>query len=635
MAMATSRPNTENDNSRLVELRESNNTTIGLTTQDPAQFSAPSAPKRYALPKDWEQHRERIRQLYLEENKPLKEVMIILRQDVGHIGSIKQYKNKLREWKFDTKYKRHQTSRTRNNRRPKRQGTVAGPSQASTANNFQPQFSVAPGHNSIRSDVFDNPNVDDNTLPALDVGLADNHVPQDNDFGTYKTHLDGHVDAANVADQSDPFAGETITDYLYFEPADMEHATEAIIKDSDASQVFASLYQTLENQDIDPPVVNAASTITQTSHTRQASLSPLARSLALSQAVGIRSGRSATPPLSIPERIFSLAQRHIETSFTYGIWKLDSSGLCTSMTCVKEDIELPETFFDLVRSAVLLFQQGSNPEAYHVVSKAFALVKPILKSGNVRALNFFWTSVVFLVQFGQELILVGLIKHIYDMANIILHPEHPVVQMFKLLTRIDVWELESLVHNTWQITADAFQKQLPKLHPEYVRHQCDLIFRVYGTRDAVAAEGQLRQLLKSCQEIPQTQELSHMTVLNALGYNFMNSKDWKQAVDIGLTLEERARLADDMDLLVYQIGGMEIQARAFNELDLIKPAVKCLSQATPLIAKQWGDDDPWRIELMVLQENWLRGDGQTEVADRLKADISDIAQRIDDDSVEI
>jgi hypothetical protein len=348
-------------------------------------------------------------------------------------------------------------------------------------------------------------------------------------------------------------------------------------------------------------------------------------------AVGIRSGRSATPPISIAERIFSLAQRHIETSFTYGVWKLDSKNVCTSMTCTSEEMDLPETYFDHVRSAVLLFQQGAITEGQHVVSKAFALVKPILKCGNVRALNFFWTSVVFLIQFDHANIVVSLIRYIHEMAKIVLHPEHPVVQMFRLLTRTNVLEVEALVHKTWQITADAFQKQLPKLHPEYVRHQCDLIYRMYGTRDVATAERRLQQLLKECEELPQTPEVSHMTVLNALGYNFMNSKDWVQAVNIGQKLEERAQLAQDVDLLVYQIGGMEIQGRAFNELKLFMPAVKCMRQATPLIAKQWGVDDPWRIELMILQQTWLRENGEIKAADELKAEISSITERINTD----
>jgi hypothetical protein len=77
--------NASDASSRLVELLDCDEKT-GLTTEEPAQLGAPSAPKRYALPTDWEQHKGTIRQLYLDENKPLREVMAIMLQDYGHFG---------------------------------------------------------------------------------------------------------------------------------------------------------------------------------------------------------------------------------------------------------------------------------------------------------------------------------------------------------------------------------------------------------------------------------------------------------------------------------------------------------------------------------------------------------------------
>ncbi|KAH8711753.1 hypothetical protein HC256_008567 [Beauveria bassiana] len=461
---------------------------------DSVQLSAASAPKRYALPTDWDQHKETIRRLYLDENEPLKEVMAIMGRDYGHFGSIKQYKNKLREWGFDTKYKRHQPSRKRKYKRPSRQSVDA--------------FRAV--------DYLSNaPSVEDDDDQACQAAFAQ---------GT-----------------------STLS------------ATRQVSTDFNKGRQASHRHRTYR---------------------------------ASSCTVGIQVGRSATPPMSLPERIFSLAQQHIETSFTYEVWKVVDGNVQTITARTKGELELPESYFDLVRSAVLLFEQGSTVDGCHVLSKAFALVRPILKNGN---------------------------------------RGHPVAQMFKLLTQIDVLELEHLVHNAWQITTDAFQKQLPNLHPEYVRHQCDLIFRIYGKRDALTAERRLCQLLKNCEDTAQTLEISHLTVLNALGYNFMNSKDWVKAVNIGQKLEERAQLAQDIDLLVYQIGGMEIQARAFNELKLTMPAVKCLKQATRLIADEWGKTDPWRIELMALQQLYLREGGEIKEAADLQAEISRITERIDAD----
>lgn len=70
----------------LVELSDGDETR-GLTTEDPAHLGAPSKPKRYALPRHWEQHKDIIRQLYLEENKTLKVVRNIMEQDHKHFGT--------------------------------------------------------------------------------------------------------------------------------------------------------------------------------------------------------------------------------------------------------------------------------------------------------------------------------------------------------------------------------------------------------------------------------------------------------------------------------------------------------------------------------------------------------------------
>ncbi|UPL02776.1 hypothetical protein LCI18_013710 [Fusarium solani-melongenae] len=56
------------------------------TTEDSAQLGAPSAPRRYALPTDWGQDKEKIRQLYLVEDKTLAKVMEIMARDHGHNG---------------------------------------------------------------------------------------------------------------------------------------------------------------------------------------------------------------------------------------------------------------------------------------------------------------------------------------------------------------------------------------------------------------------------------------------------------------------------------------------------------------------------------------------------------------------
>lgn len=79
--------NVGDTSSRLVELHEDGDESIpDLTTAEAAIPLRAPAPKTYALPAQWEQHRDRIRQLYLDENKPLREVMEIMGRDYRHFG---------------------------------------------------------------------------------------------------------------------------------------------------------------------------------------------------------------------------------------------------------------------------------------------------------------------------------------------------------------------------------------------------------------------------------------------------------------------------------------------------------------------------------------------------------------------
>ena len=52
-------------------------------------------------PDVWETHRLTIKRLYLDEDKPLKEVMAIMQRDYGHRGTTKMYKRRITKWRLD------------------------------------------------------------------------------------------------------------------------------------------------------------------------------------------------------------------------------------------------------------------------------------------------------------------------------------------------------------------------------------------------------------------------------------------------------------------------------------------------------------------------------------------------------
>lgn len=99
----------------LVDLPDGDET-MGPTMEDAARLSAlsapsaPPAPKTYALPTAWEQHKDKIRRLYLDENKPLREVMTVLHRDHGHFGRyVRQRTNELSSFGTPLTSHQHQT----------------------------------------------------------------------------------------------------------------------------------------------------------------------------------------------------------------------------------------------------------------------------------------------------------------------------------------------------------------------------------------------------------------------------------------------------------------------------------------------------------------------------------------------
>jgi len=79
------RPNANDASFRFVELHNGDEVS-GLTTEIPSQLCLSPAPKSYALPTDWGQHKETIHRLYLVKDKPLREVMYTMDHEYEHYG---------------------------------------------------------------------------------------------------------------------------------------------------------------------------------------------------------------------------------------------------------------------------------------------------------------------------------------------------------------------------------------------------------------------------------------------------------------------------------------------------------------------------------------------------------------------
>ncbi|KAI0476147.1 Clr5 domain-containing protein [Xylariaceae sp. FL0804] len=54
----------------------------------------------WASPEDWDYYQETIRRLYLDEKRPLKDVVVIMETEYGFRATAKMYKTRLAKWKM-------------------------------------------------------------------------------------------------------------------------------------------------------------------------------------------------------------------------------------------------------------------------------------------------------------------------------------------------------------------------------------------------------------------------------------------------------------------------------------------------------------------------------------------------------
>ncbi|CZR66739.1 uncharacterized protein PAC_16640 [Phialocephala subalpina] len=64
-------------------------------------FLANNEPRRPSNRVDWDNQKERIRLLYVSENRPLRDVIAIMKERYGFLATERQYKSKVSEWKMD------------------------------------------------------------------------------------------------------------------------------------------------------------------------------------------------------------------------------------------------------------------------------------------------------------------------------------------------------------------------------------------------------------------------------------------------------------------------------------------------------------------------------------------------------
>ncbi|KAL9074805.1 MAG: hypothetical protein Q9157_004237 [Trypethelium eluteriae] len=81
---------------------------IQLASSNAAQVSSAT----WANPGDWHGHKQTIKRLWIDEDRPLKDVMAVMEKDYGLKGTAKMYRSRIKSWGLDNKNNRENNMKT-------------------------------------------------------------------------------------------------------------------------------------------------------------------------------------------------------------------------------------------------------------------------------------------------------------------------------------------------------------------------------------------------------------------------------------------------------------------------------------------------------------------------------------------
>lgn len=331
---------------------------------------------------------------------------------------------------------------------------------------------------------------------------------------------------------------------------------------------------------------------------------------------------SPLPEFRIPEQIFGLVHSYVSSYLSNKTWVYDEYGVYHVKKTTAHGVHI--AFHAACNKAVLLFDQNSNAQAQEILSKAFGMVAELLRTEGPQIMKRLWSSLAMFIQNRLVDVALMLRKFTCDMASVILTPAHPYARLWRLLSTTEPSQLESIIYRIWQCTTDAFAKATGQFNQMTLEYQTSLIRHIYRVEDPDSGVRRLHSLLQKCERQRGRSNRSYLRILSALGNHLLDHRNFEQAETVGNDISEHAR-AMPLGSVFYQALAIEMVAKAHYGLGQHFRAEGGFREAMKIIAKEWGETDPWRMDLMIMLGEWLRTWGRIEDADHIDREIVELS----------
>ena len=225
---------------------------------------------------------------------------------------------------------------------------------------------------------------------------------------------------------------------------------------------------------------------------------------------------SLAPPqvLLVAEELLHKVKAYFEDSCQNMIF--NDHGILLNPNSAVLHNDLFSAFDSYCFTATMFKGRELHVEFRHALSKASALVEPILRAEHPQTLACFLEVLIHLIQTGLPAVASILREFIKKMAEKVTRGGYPWDQICRFLGELDSEPLGQALAQIWKCTTNTFESELGASSRLAVFVRLDYIKRVYGVKEYLEEERLLRAFLAQFDGIP---EVPTPRVLLSLAYN--------------------------------------------------------------------------------------------------------------------
>ena len=537
-------------------------------------------------PDVWETHRLTIKRLYLDEDKPLKEVMAVMQREYGHEGTAKMYKSRITKWRLDKNCKAREMKAVA---RKKVARDAVGKATSFRIRGRTIDIEEVHRYYRRRNGLSLREVVAKDKSPVADTPSAVDCLTPEASASPRANHSIHVLRAGNtiVTDDDDPHSQISPPQW-----EDSGHRTSRPLRCFDLAnnrliRVNENLRRLASANDVSP---------------------------------------SLTPPrdLLIPELIFSAIKTDIEGSLEQGIWKIGRDGHLKPRKGPRLGGYAVHYMVDYCVAAASMLRKKLFVEARQLLSRACERSKDVLEEKHASTIPMIFDVYFCLKHGGYSAAAIKVLEHLRATAALMPSINYTYRCLLDNLVTLDqnVDEVYSIAWNCWE---DMLENHLEPLNQTWLSSRLENIGIIGHRTGWQEAERLLRSLAIECEHTYGKSDTRYCRILQDLAWNLFVQGRNEEAEQVGLyVIREVKNFKDVHDPVWWTVGALDVISMAQYHQSKTDLAHNNLERCIDMAAQDLGKDSPETMQYSLRLEGWLRNCGRQGEAEGIAVQRSQI-----------